>query len=84
MLIRGQTWRELPLKYGTPNTAHRYISAWAAAGVFQAIWQTLLELLMHHDQVHFKTQVVDGSDKPVNNLLKQFTSMGYKHKTHFH
>jgi hypothetical protein len=30
------------------------MSEWAAAGVFQGIWQTLLELLMHHDQVHFK------------------------------
>jgi hypothetical protein len=45
------------------------------------IWQTLLELLMHHDQVDFKMQVVDESDKPVKNMLKQFTSMGYKHKS---
>lgn len=81
MLLRGHTWREFQRKYGTTSTAHRYMTEWAAAGVFHEIWKTLLNFLIDQDQINLKLQVVDGAEKPVKNMLHVFTGMGYKHKS---
>jgi putative transposase len=83
MLIKGTTWRDFDKKYGTRSTAHRYFSEWAAAGVFREIWLVIVKILTADKLCNLRIQIIDASDKPVKNMLKKFTSIGYKYKNKF-
>ena len=81
MLIRGWTWRELPRKYGTRSTAHRYFQKWASAGVFLEIWSLFLRDIQNDSRFSCWIQMIDGSDKMTKNMSKKVATLGYKHKS---
>jgi transposase len=62
VLFSGIAWRHLPREMGcSPATAHRRLTEWQAAGVFERLHQELLRRLNRAGKINWQTSVVDGS-----------------------
>lgn len=62
VLFSGIAWRHLPREMGcSPATAHRRLTEWQAAGVFDRLHQELLRRLNRAGKIDWQTSVVDGS-----------------------
>lgn len=62
VLFSGIAWRHLPREMGcSPATAHRRLTEWQAAGVFERLHQELLRRLNRAGKIDWQTSVVDGS-----------------------
>lgn len=72
VLFTGIAWRHLPAEMGcSPATAHRRLSEWQAAGVWQRLHRELLRALNGAGRIDWSTSVVDGSH--IRALLGGFT-----------
>lgn len=81
LLLKGERWKNFDPRYGSRATAHRRFLEWAENGIFRDIWQFAVEFLRNEGfESDFKFQVVDGSDRPVKNMRKTETSIGFKHR----
>lgn len=62
VLFTGIAWRHLPREMGcSPATAHRRLTAWQEAGVFERLHRMLLEALNGAGRIDWATAVIDGS-----------------------
>jgi transposase len=62
VLFSGIAWRHLPREMGcSPATAHRRLTEWQTAGVFDRLHQELLRRLNRAGKIDWQTSVVDGS-----------------------
>jgi len=62
VLVTGIAWRYLPREFGcSPATAHRRLTAWQAAGVWERLHRELLRRLNAQGRIDWSTAVVDGS-----------------------
>lgn len=62
VLFTGIAWRHLPGEMGcSPATAHRRLTAWQEAGVFERLHRRLLEALNGAGRIDWDTAVIDGS-----------------------
>ncbi len=62
VLSTGIAWRHLPGEMGcSPATAHRRLTAWQEAGVFERLHRRLLEALNGAGRIDWDTAVIDGS-----------------------
>lgn len=62
VLFTGIAWRHLPAEMGcSPATAHRRLSEWQSAGVWERLHRELLRALNAAGQIDWSTSVVDGS-----------------------
>jgi transposase len=61
ILGTGAAWRDLPERFGSCKTVHRYFSNWRRAGVFAAIIETLQVKLDKEGLIDWKLWCVDGA-----------------------
>jgi transposase len=62
VLVTGIAWRHLPTEMGcSPATAHRRLTAWQRAGVWERLHQELLRALNAAGRIDWSVAVVDGS-----------------------
>jgi len=63
VLSTGIPWQRLPVElgFGSGSTCWRRLRAWEDAGVWDAVWQRLLDDLLAHDRLEMRHLVVDGS-----------------------
>jgi transposase len=62
VLVTGIAWRHLPREMGcSPATAHRRLSAWQRAGVWQRLHQELLRALNAAGRIDWSSSVIDAS-----------------------
>jgi transposase len=62
VLVTGIAWRHLPREMGcSPATAHRRLSAWQRAGVWERLHQELLRALNAAGRIDWSSSVIDGS-----------------------
>jgi transposase len=62
VLFTGIAWRHLPRELGvSPATAHRRLSEWQAAGVWERLHRELLKRLNRVGVIDWGTAVIDGS-----------------------
>ena len=62
VLVTGIAWRHLPQEMGcSPATAHRRLTAWQRAGVWERLHQELLRALNAAGRIDWSAAVVDGS-----------------------
>jgi transposase len=80
ILGTGAPWRDLPERFGSFKTAHRYFSNWRDAGVFAAIIEALQIKLDAQGLIDWELWCVDGAivratraaagaDKKVSNCI---------------
>lgn len=62
VLFTGIAWRHLPREMGcSPATAHRRLTDWQRAGVFERLHRELLRRLNGAGRIDWGTAVIDGS-----------------------
>ena len=62
VLFTGIAWRHLPRELGcSPATAHRRLTDWQCAGVWERLHRELLRRLNGQGAIDWSTSVVDGS-----------------------
>jgi len=62
VLVTGIAWRHLPQEMGcSPATAHRRLTAWQRAGVWERLHQELLRALNTAGRIDWSAAVIDGS-----------------------
>lgn len=62
VLFTGIAWRHLPREMGcSPATAHRRLTDWQRAGVFERLHRELLRRLNSTGRIDWETAVIDGS-----------------------
>jgi transposase len=62
VLVTGIAWRHLPGEMGcSPATAHRRLTDWQRAGVFEQLHQQMLRALNGAGRIDWSTSVIDGS-----------------------
>jgi transposase len=62
ILGTGAPWRDLPERFGSCKTVHRYFSNWRRAGVFAAIIETLQVKLDKEGLIDWELWCVDGAN----------------------
>jgi transposase len=62
ILGTGAPWRDLPERFGSCKTVHRYFSNWRRAGVFTAIVETLQVKLDKEGLIDWELWCVDGAN----------------------
>lgn len=62
VLFTGIAWRHLPREMAcSPATAHRRLTDWQRAGVFERLHRELLRALNASGRIDWTTSVIDGS-----------------------
>lgn len=61
ILATGAPWRDLPERFGSCKTVHRYFSNWRKGGVFAAIVETLQVKLDDQGLIEWDLWCVDGA-----------------------
>jgi transposase len=61
ILSTGAPWRDLPDRFGSCKTVHRYFSNWRKAGVFAAIIEALQVQLDNQGLIDWELWCVDGA-----------------------
>jgi putative transposase len=62
ILCTGAPWRDLPERFGSFKTVHRYFSDWRRAGVFAAIIEALQFKLDVNGLIDWELWCVDGAN----------------------
>ena len=62
ILGTGAPWRDLPERFGSCKTVHRYFSNWRKAGVFAAIIEALQVKLDAAGLIDWELWCVDGAN----------------------
>src|SRR2546430_2989675 len=62
ILGTGAPWRDLPERFGSCKTVHRYFSNWRRAGVFAAIIEALQIKLDKRGLIDWELWCVDGAN----------------------
>ena len=60
----GAAWADIPSRYPSRSTCHRYFQAWVKAGVFVKILNTLAEDLYARGQIDLAECFIDGTFVP--------------------
>jgi hypothetical protein len=60
----GAAWADLPERYPPGSTCHRHFQAWAKAGVFVQILNTLAEDLYERGQIDLSKCFIDATFVP--------------------
>ena len=61
ILGTGAPWRDLPERFGSCKTVHRYFSDWRRGGVFARIIEILQVKLDRQGQIDWEVRCVDGA-----------------------
>src|SRR5215210_2562470 len=61
VLRTGMQWQALPRSLGAPSTVHERFQAWAAAGVFERLWQAGLLEYDAEVGIDWEWQAMDGA-----------------------
>ena len=61
VLRTGSQWEEVPRKYGSKSTVHRYFQEWTEAGVFKKLWDMGLNIYDENIGIEWEWQSVDGA-----------------------
>jgi transposase len=61
ILGTGATWRDLPERFGSCKTVHRYFSEWRSQGVFAQIIEALQVKLDQQGLIDWEIWCVDGA-----------------------
>src|SRR5215208_6117083 len=61
ILATGAPWRDLPERFGSCKTVHRYFSNWRRAGVFAAVVEALQVKLDARGLIDWELWCVDGA-----------------------
>jgi transposase len=61
ILATGAPWRDLPERFGSCKTVHRYFTNWRRTGVFAAILETLQVKLDKQGLIDWELWCVDGA-----------------------
>ena len=61
ILATGAPWRDLPERFGSCKTVHRYFTRWRADGVFERILNALQIKLDEKGLIDFELWCVDGA-----------------------
>lgn len=62
ILGTGAPWRDLPDRFGSCKTVHRYFSQWRRTGVFAKMVEALQVKLDAHGQIDWELWCVDGAN----------------------
>ena len=62
ILGTGAPWRDLPERFGSCKTVHRYFSQWRRSGVFAAIIEALQIKLDDRGLIDWELWCVDGAN----------------------
>ena len=62
ILGTGAPWRDLPERFGSCKTVHRYFSEWRRAGVFAAVIDALQVKLDNKGLIDWELWCVDGAN----------------------
>jgi len=62
ILATGAPWRDLPERFGSCKTVHRYFSEWRRTGVFSAIIEALQMKLDDKGRIDWELWCVDGAN----------------------
>lgn len=62
ILGTGAPWRDLPERFGSCKTVHRYFSEWRRAGVFAAVIEALQVKLDDQGLIDWELWCVDGAN----------------------
>ena len=62
ILGTGAPWRDLPERFGSCKTVHRYFSQWRGSGVFAAIIEVLQVKLDDRGLIYGELWCVDGAN----------------------
>ena len=57
----GGQWNQLPEKFGDDSSVHRTMQRWIGKGVFQRLWEVLIENCAELDGVDWEWQSADGA-----------------------
>ena len=60
----GAAWADIPSRYPSSSTCHRYFQAWVKAGVFVQILNVLAEDLYTRGQIDLAECFIDGTFVP--------------------
>lgn len=61
VLATGAPWRDLPERFGSCKTVHRYFTRWRAVGIFERILNTLQIRLDEKGLIDWELWCVDGA-----------------------
>jgi transposase len=61
-LATGAPWRDLPPRFGSCKTVHRYFTNWRRTGVFAAIVESLQIKLDNQGLIDWELWCVDGAN----------------------
>jgi putative transposase len=61
VLRTGCRWKDMPREYGAPVTAWRRLRSWQREGVWERIWQALLQCLDEEGRLEWTRAFLDGS-----------------------
>ena len=61
ILRTGAPWKDLPDRYPSRATCHRWLQRWCRDGTMKAIWAGLVNDLNHRGQINWEEAFIDGS-----------------------
>jgi len=64
VLRTGCRGEDLPRRYGHPSTCWRRLKRWQEEGVWERLWQRLLQTLDKRGRLEWKRAFLDGSFAP--------------------
>ncbi len=82
ILRTGAQWRELPKRYPSYQTCHRYFQNWSQSGTLEKLLRKLANDLLARGELEIEEGFIDGSfsmaKKGVLELVKQSEVKGVK------
>ena len=80
ILKTGAQWRELPNRYPSYQTCHRYFQRWSQSGILEKLLRRLAKDLIERGQLDIEEGFIDGSfsvaKKGVLELVRQSAAKG--------
>lgn len=61
VLDNGAKWKDLPRRFGSKSTVHRWFTKWVKAGVFEAIMRDVGRCVEHRDGYKLYECFIDGT-----------------------
>ena len=62
MVLRtGIPWADLPSEFGKAKTVYNRFRRWVKSGLWQKIFEVLIDRLLKHDKINFELWCVDGT-----------------------
>jgi len=61
VLVTGCRWMDMPKEYGSHKTAWRRLKEWQERGVWEGLWQRLLELVYQVGRLKLGAVAIDAT-----------------------